>query len=498
MTGRQTAEGGDSGRRLRRIAIDPVTRVEGHGKVTLLLDEDNRVARARLHIVEFRGFEKFIQGRPSWELPVTVQRLCGICPVSHHLAAAKALDQLAGVDTLPPTAEKMRRLMHYGQVLQSHALHFFHLASPDLVFGYDAPATRRNIFALLETCPDIARKGIGLRKFGQQVIEHTTGKRIHGNGAIPGGVNQALAPAARDALRADLPRVLAWAQEAVALARELFLAEREHNLLFASRDSSMLCLLRRDGALDLYHGGLWAQDADGRWLLEHADYRDYETHIHEQVRSWSYLKFPFLASEGPDAGSYRVGALARLNNCRFLDTPLAEAARRGFRELAPGRPVQSTLAYHWARMVELLHCAETVARLLDDPTLCGGDLVATGEPCREGIGVLEAPRGTLFHHYAVDDGGLVTRANLIVSTTNNNQAMNDAICAAAAAVFDGREVTEPMLNRIEVAIRAYDPCLSCATHALGRMPMQVELLDARGATLDRVQRGGDGTLQRPP
>ena len=492
MSGNASAGPAGGSGTTRRIAIDPVTRVEGHGKVTLLLDDADRVRQARLHIVEFRGFERFIQGRPYWELPLVVQRLCGICPVSHHLAAAKALDELVGVDTLSPTAEKIRRLMHHGQVLQSHALHFFHLASPDLLFGFDAPAAQRNVMALLETHGDIARRGVLLRKFGQQVIEATCGKRIHGNGAVAGGVNQHLAPAAREALRAALPAVLDWAGQAVELARDLYLAAPADNARFGAAASSMLSLLRADGSLDLYHGGLWAQGADGRPLLEHHDYRDYRAVMHEQVRDWSYMKFPYLAALGPESGWYRVGPLARLVNCRRMGTPRAEAARREFLECGAA---QATLAYHWARMIELLHCAEVIDGLLDDPALGAGDLTRSGERRDTGIGAIEAPRGTLLHHFEVDAQGLVTRANLIVSTTHNNSAMNRSIASVAAAEFDGRAISEGMLNRIEVAIRAYDPCLSCATHALGRMPLQLELRDAGGVLRERVERGSDGRLR---
>jgi NAD-reducing hydrogenase large subunit len=479
---------------LRRVVIDPLTRVEGHGKVTLMLDDANRVCQARLHIVEFRGFERFIQGRPYWELPLIVQRLCGICPVSHHLAAAKALDQIVGVQALSPTAEKMRRLMHYGQTLQSHALHFFHLASPDLIFGYDAPAAKRNILALLEDHPDIARRGVALRKFGQEIIHATTGKRIHGNGAVAGGVNQHLDPAARDRLRGDIGRIIPWAEAAVELARNLFLTDREHGRHFAAADGSMLSLLAQDGSLDLYHGGLWARREDGSTLLERRDYRDYQELLREEVKSWSYMKFPYLVSEGRETGWYRVGPLARINNCTRIGTPRAEAARQAFREGSPV-PVQATLAYHWARMIELLHCAEVIEGLLDDDDLLAGELLREGTAQRQGIGAIEAPRGTLLHHYEVDGDGLVTRANLIVSTTHNNSAMNRSIASVAEQCFDGRDVTEPLLNQVEIAVRAYDPCLSCATHALGRMPLQIELRDSDGAVRSSARRDSRGHFE---
>ena len=477
--------------KLRRVVIDPVTRVEGHGKVTLLLDEDNHVQQARLHIVEFRGFERFIQGRPYWELPVLVQRLCGICPVSHHLAAAKAVDQLVGVDQLTPTAEKLRRLLHLGQVLQSHALHFFHLASPDLLFGFDSKNTRRNIVAVLEAYPDIGLQGVKLRKYGQEVIRAITGKRIHGTGAIPGGMNKALETADRDKLLEDIDQIIEWSDEGVELIQRIYLENDEHHK-FAYIRSNFLGLAGQDGALELYHGGLRARNEKGETLLDHVDYRDYFNILREEVKPWTYMKFPYMTALGKEKGWYRVGPLARINNCDFISTPRAEQARVAFADYGEGAPVQSSLAFHWARMIEMLYCAEGIKELLLDGDILGKELRVEGEKRREGIGVIEAPRGTLFHHYRINDNDLVEMANLIVSTTSNNQAMNESVRQVAATYLDGQQLTEGLLNRIEVAIRAYDPCLSCATHALGKMPLQLELVDAQGQTADRLIRNSDG------
>jgi NAD-reducing hydrogenase large subunit len=481
---------------LKRVVIDPVTRVEGHGKVTLLLDEANHVKQARLHIVEFRGFERFIQGRPYWELPVLVQRLCGICPVSHHLAAAKAVDQIVGVDRLTPTAEKLRRLMHFGQTLQSHALHFFHLSTPDLLFGFEDAAAHRNIVSVLQEYPDTGLKGVKLRKYGQEVIRVVSGKRVHGSAAIPGGMNKALTGEDRDYLLKDIGDIIAWSQEVVELIRKLFLSNAEYHQHFGAFPSNFLSLIRDDGALEIYHGGLRARDSGGNTLFDHVDYRDYTQYLHEEVKSWSYMKFPYIVELGRENGWYRVGPLARLNNCGFISTPLAEAARQAFLEYGGGQPVQASLAFHWARMIELLHCAETIRDLLYDPDILGKDLVVKGERRPEGVGVIEAPRGTLFHHYQVDENDIVTQANLIVSTTNNNQAMNEAVRAVAARYLDGKELTEGLLNHLEVAIRAYDPCLSCATHALGKMPLELELVDAGGSLVDRLTRSGHGEIAR--
>jgi NAD-reducing hydrogenase large subunit len=484
--------------RLRRVCIEPLTRVEGHGKVTLLLDDEDRVQQARLHIVELRGFERFIQGRPYWELPVIVQRLCGICPVSHHLAAAKACDRLVGVDAVSPTAEKVRRLMHFGQVLQSHALHFFHLSSPDLLFGSDDEPAHRNIVGVIRDEPELARRGVLLRRYGQEVIRVCTGKRIHGSGAIPGGVNKALDNADRELLGADIAQVLDWAEDAVGLIARLFDAGDEAYRRFAAVPANTLSLVRPDGALELYDGGLRARDPRGAEIFDQASDQAYAELLREQVKPWSYMKFPFIAALGPEAGWYRVGPLARVNNCDYIDTPRAEAARQSFVAAAGGSPVQAALATHWARLIELLHCAEAIARLLDDSDLLGDELLREGEQRRTGIGVIEAPRGTLFHHYEIDADGLVTRANLIVSTTNNNQAMNESIRRVAQDELSGHTLTEPLLNRIEVAIRAYDPCLSCATHALGQMPLELTLARTDGTVLDVLARHPDGAIQRGP
>ncbi len=473
---------------LKRVVIEPLSRVEGHGKVTLLLDEDGHVQQARLHIVEFRGFEKFIQGRPYWEAPVMVQRLCGICPVSHHLAAAKALDQIVGARRLTPTAEKLRRLMHYGQILQSHALHFFHLASPDLLFGFDSDVTRRNLVGVAAAYPEIARQGVLLRKFGQEVIRVTAGKRVHGTSAIPGGVNKNLTTEERDYLRKDAYQVIAWSRDAVHLARRLFEQNLEAHQHFGRFDAHALCLVRGDGAMDLYHGGLRARTLDGQTLFDHADYTECGNLIREEVKAWSYMKFPYLRALGPETGWYRVGPLTRVTLCDSIPTPFADAERRAFLAFDAGRATGATLAFHWARMIELLHAAETIKDLLHDDDLLGDDLLVSGERQQHGVGVIEAPRGTLIHHYEVGEDDLITRCNLIVSTTHNNQAMNEAIRRVARQYLDGRELTEGLLNHIEVAVRAFDPCLSCATHALGKMPLKVELIDADGSPIDTLVR----------
>lgn len=466
---------------LRRVAIEPVSRVEGHGKVTLLLDDEGKVHQVRLHIVEFRGFERFIEGRPYWELPVLVSRLCGICPVSHHLAASKALDMIVGATVLTPTAEKMRRLMHYGQTLQSHALHFFHLSSPDLLFGFDSEVSQRNIVGVAMAHPEVAKQGILLRKYGQEVIRMTAGKRVHGTGAIAGGMNRNLAHADRESLRAEIDQMIAWSQAAVKLCADLHETQRELHERFGNFASNSFGFVDAAGNLDLYHGGLRAKDPDGNTIFDHVDYTTYNTLLTEEVKPWTYMKFPYITDLGPEQGWYKVGPLARVRNCDAIPTPLAEMERRIFLEQTNDAPLNS----HWARMIEMLFSAEMIKSLIEDDDIEGTDLLVKGERSNVGIGVIEAPRGTLFHHYEVGDDDLVTMANLIVSTTNNNTAMNTAVREVARQYLDGRELTEGLLNHIEVAIRAFDPCLSCATHALGKMPLEVTLVDAAGNVLDQ-------------
>ncbi len=486
-------ETADHPERLKRVVIEPLSRVEGHGKVTLLTDDDNVVRQVRLHIVEFRGFERFIQGRPYWDVPVVVQRLCGICPVSHHLAAGKAIDRLVGAAKLTPTAKKLRELVHFGQILQSHALHFFHLSSPDLLFGFESDVQHRNIVGVIEAQPDIALQGVKLRKYGQEIIRAILGKRIHGTGAIPGGMNKALSEKDRNDLLAEIDQIIEWSGAAVKLSRDYFLSNRPFSETFGSIETNYLSLVRPDGALELYDGKLRARNKDGELIFDQVSDQVYHDHIREEVRNWSYMKFPYITELGADDGWYRVGPLARVNNCDYIDSPLAESERRRFTEHSGHRMVHASLSYHWARMIELLHCAEKIRELLEDPEILGTDLLVKGERRNSsGIGVIEATRGTLFHHYEVDDNDLVRRANLIVSTTNNNQAMNESIRRVAMDHLNGEEITEPLLNNIEVAIRAYDPCLSCATHAVGKMPLVVELRNSKGELVHRLQKNSNG------
>ncbi len=478
----------------KKITIEPVTRVEGHGKVTIHLDEENNVKQTRLHIVEFRGFERFVQGRPYWEAPVLVQRLCGICPVSHHLAAAKALDMIGGAGTgdgLTPTGEKMRRLMHYGQIFQSHALHFFYLVSPDLLFGIDADPAIRNIIGVVMEHKELAVQGVMMRKFGQEIIRATAGKKIHGTGAIPGGINKFLSPKDKEYFLNgsedfNIEQMIEWSQGIISFFKDYYKKNKKFIDDFAWFPSNNMSLVRKDGAMDIYHGVLRVVDPDGKKILDDVDYQNYTDYIEEEVKNWTYMKFPYLKQLGPEKGWYRVGPLARLNTCDFIPTPLAQKEFEEFRSLTGGKPNGHCLHYHYARLIEILHAAEVMRDLLNDPDLMKGELTVKGEKAFEGIGLLEAPRGTLFHHYKINEDDQITMANLIVSTTNNNIPMNKSVNIVAKNWMNGQaEITEPMMNAVEVAIRAYDPCLSCATHALGSMPLEISLYDAGDNLIDR-------------
>jgi len=471
----------------RKITIEPVTRVEGHGKVTIHLDDDGNVFQSRLHIVEFRGFERFVQGRPYWEMPVLVQRLCGICPVSHHLAAAKALDVIVGAGTgdgLTPTGEKMRRLMHYGQMFQSHALHFFHLSAPDMVFGIDGDPAIRNIIGLAMEDKELAVQGVMMRKFA------TAGKKIHGTGAIPGGINKHLSLEDRDSFLKgadplNVDKMIDWSVAAVEWFKNYHKKNADFIDNYAVFPSNHLSLVRKDGAMDFYHGVLRAVDSDGNKILHDVDYQNYLDYIDEEVRSWSYMKFPYLKEFGKKDGWYTVGPLARLNTADFIPSPLAQKEFEEYKAYTKGKPNNMSMHMHWARLIEVLHSAEMMKELLNDPYLLKGDLVTKGEKRNEGVGLLEAPRGTLFHHYEINGKDQVTMANLIVSTTNNNQPMNEAGNYVAKNYMTGQsEITEPMMNAVEVSIRAYDPCLSCATHAFGQMPLEVSLFNSKEQLID--------------
>ncbi|MEI2776824.1 MAG: Ni/Fe hydrogenase subunit alpha [Tetrasphaera sp.] len=482
----------------RKIVIDPVTRIEGHGKVVVNLDDANHVIDARLHVVEFRGYERFVQGHPYWEAPVLLQRICGICFVSHHLAGAKTLDDIIGSRigsdyAIGPTAEKMRRLGHYAQMLQSHATAYFYLVVPEMLFGMDAPPEQRNVLGLIEADPSLVRRVVALRKWGQELIQAVFGKRMHGLLAVPGGVQKCLTVDERDRfVNGDdtipsLAQVMEYAADGLELFRRFHAEHRDEVDTFAPVPALSMCLVGDDGVVDYYHGRIRVVDQDKR-VVEEFDYHDYLDHIAEAVEPWSYMKFPFLKRLGRQAGSVRVGSLARLNVSPTMSTKHAADAAEEFHAYTGGRANDKTLHTNWARTIEIVHAAEVIEQLLHDPDILRHDALVASPPERawtgEGIGVVEAPRGTLLHHYRADREGPVTFANLIVATTQNNEVLNRTVAAVAEQYLDGcADITEGMMNAVEVGIRAYDPCLSCATHALGQMPLVVSVHGPDGALL---------------
>jgi NAD-reducing hydrogenase large subunit len=440
-----------------------VTRIEGHGKVTLKLDEKGNVDQAHLHVIQLRGFEKFCEGRVFWEMPLITERICGICPVSHHLASAKAGDAILGVQ-LTPTATMLRQLMQMAQYVQSHALHFFLLANPEL-----------------------AKKAIWLRGFGQSIIETLGGKKVHPNHAIPGGVNTALSAEARDRFLGKMDDAIAIYQLGLDILKDFQAKQKELMADFSTFPSAYLGMVDPAGNLELYDGNLRLRDAKGFLLEEQVLPERYSSILEERVEDWSYMKFPYYKRMGYPAGAYRVGPLARLNVADGITTPLAGKEFKEFKKIGNGGMVEGSLYYHYARLIEGLYAAEMTRELLQNEQICSTDIrVSSTEYNEEGVGVIEAPRGTLIHHYWVDRSGVIQKANIIVATQHNNLAINRAIYLAARDYVKAEKLTEGMLNRVEVAIRCYDPCLSCATHALGQMPLSVQLLSASGQVLDQL------------
>jgi len=471
----------------QKITIEPVTRIEGHAKVTIHLDENGEVERAYLHVNEFRGFEKFCEGRMVFEMPMITPRICGICPVSHHLAAAKAADEVYGCPP-PRPASLLRELMHMGQIIQSHGMHFFELAGPDLLLGFDADPAVRNVVGLIQVDPSLALKAINLRKFGQNIIYLLGGRRVHPNFAIPGGVNNALKPADRDAILSGVDEAIATLRAGLKIMKDWAEINRAEVERFAVFPTGYMGLIASDGGLELYEGNVRLIDAQGA-QLERFEGRQYLDYIAEHVENWSYLKFPYYKKMGFPQGVYRVGPLGRLNVAAHISTPLANEEMKTFKVLNGGRPVENTLYYHYARLIEAVFAAERVKVLLDDPDILSTEILNTSRDFKgEGVGVLEAPRGTLFHHYWADSSGQLQRVNLIVATGHNNWAMSKAVDSVARSYVKGAEIREGLLNRVEAAVRAYDPCLSCSTHAVGQMPLAVEVYNPSGDLVRSLRR----------
>jgi len=474
---------------MQKILIDPVTRLEGHARITIHLNDHGAVENAYFHVTQLRGFEKLCEGRPFYEMPGIMSRICGICPVSHLLASAKACDAILAVH-VPATAVKLRRVMNLAQIIQSHALSFFYLSAPDILLGMDYDPAKRNIVGLLEANPSLARDGIRLRSFGQQIIEMLGGKRIHPGWVVPGGVAEPLSSEHRDAILKMLPQALRATQRSLDWYKRAVEGYREEIRTFANFPTLFLGLVTPEGAHETYDGRLRVVDAVGAVVADHIDPEEYQRYIGEAVEPWSFMKFPYYKPLGYTEGTYRVGPLARLNIVTSLGTPRADQELAEFRGL--GREVVlSSFHYHQARLIEVLSAVEQIKRLLSSPDILDRNVSATaGINNLEGIGVAEAPRGTLIHHYKVDEAGIVVWANLIIATGHNNTAMNRGVLQVAKHFVDGEKLNEGMLNRVEAVIRAFDPCLSCSTHALGQMPLRIQLVDRGGSLLDELRRDG--------
>ncbi len=475
------------------VIIDPVTRIEGHAKIAIELDEAGAVDSVRFSVTEFRGFEEFCKGRLVWEMPSLTARTCGICPVSHLLASAKAGDAVMGV-RIPDTAVMLRRVANLGQIIQSHALSFFHLSSPDMLLGFDHDPATRNVFGLMSAEPELARRGIRLRSFGQGVIEAIAGRKVHAPGIVPGGIAAPMTAETRDRLLEGLAEAHQTAQDALGIfIGMLGKFEREINN-FGTFPSLHLGLANAAGTWENYDGHLRFVDAEGNTVADNIDPADYREYIGEATRRDSYLKSPYfkpLVPPGEDInkGIYRVGPLARLNVCQTMGAPLADEALVDYRERAGGT-ANSSFFYHYARLIEILASTELMREFLENDAILDPMVRATaGINHHRAVGASEAPRGTLFHDYTVDAKGVLENVNMIIATGQNNLPMNATVLQIAREWIDGPEIPEQVLNRIEAGIRAFDPCLSCSTHAVGKMPLDVTMLDHEGTVVSSVRRG---------
>jgi len=468
----------------KRIVIDPVTRIEGHAKITIHLDDEGKVAETAFHVTQVRGFEKFTEGRPFYEMPAITARICGICPISHLLASVKACDAIMSV-RIPPTAAKLRELLHCGQIVQSHALSFFHLSSPDMLLGFDSDPARRNVIGVIEDHPALAKDGIALRKFGQQVIETLAKERIHPSWTVPGGVNAPLERAGRDRILAGLPEAKAIAQRTIGFFKGVVDQFADEIANFGNAPTLSAGLTDADGNLQLYDGGMRFVDASGNIVVDQMAPQDYQQYIGEATMPFSYLKAPYFKPLGFPNGVYRVGPLARLNAASRCGTPLADVEFAEYHERF-GKVVDSSFHFHYARLIEIIYALERMEALLNDPSILDRHVRATaGVNALEGVGIAEAPRGTLIHHYKVNEDGAIVWANLIVATGHNNLAICRSVDQVARRYIDGAKMQEGMLNRVSAVVRAYDPCLSCSTHADGQYPLDVQLVNAAGAVVDR-------------
>ncbi len=469
------------------ILIDPVTRLEGHGKITIQLDSQGEVEDAHFHVTQVRGFERFSQGRPFYEMPSLMARICGICPVSHLIASAKACEAIMSV-RIPHTAAQLRRALNLAQMVQSHALSFFYLASPDLLLGMESDPKARHVFGVVAAKPELGRAGVALRRFGQHMIELLANKRIHPGWVVPGGVTEPLDPAKRDEILSMLPEAYANASLALAAYKQIADTFKPEIEVFANFPSNYMSLINEDESIEFTDGALRMIDPKGAILDDGITASQFSEKIGEAVEPYSFTKFAYYKPLGYPEGSYRVGPLARLNIVKSMGTPLAEKELAEFKQLAAG-PVESAFHYHHARLIELLYGIEKIEQILSDPLILDKHVRASAGVNRlEGAGQAEAPRGTLYHHYKVDENGLITWANLVIATGQNNNAMNKGVLQAAKHYIKEGKFTEGILNRVEAVIRTFDPCLSCSTHAFGQMPLALSLVNADGEVVDQVIR----------
>ncbi|MGB9492183.1 MAG: Ni/Fe hydrogenase subunit alpha [Terriglobales bacterium] len=470
---------------MKRITIEPISRIEGHGKITIQLDDEGHVAGAEFHVTQIRGFEKFTEGRPFYEMPGITARICGICPISHLLASAKACDAIMAV-RIPPAARKLRELVHFAQIVQSHALSFFYLSAPDFLLGMSSNAARRNVMGVIADYPELARDGIELRKFGLQVVEGLAVERVHTSWIVPGGVAKPLAAPVRDRILSELPAAKAIVERTIPFFKRALDNFAEQIAVFGSFPTMYAGMVNAKGDLQLYDGTLRFRSASGEIVEDQIPAEDYKHWIGEASLRESYLKAPYFVPQGFPAGVYRVGPLGRLNAASRCGTPAADAEFQEFHQRF-GTVAHSSFLYHYARLIEILYALESIEALVNDPQILDTHVRATaGVNALEGVGMIEAPRGTLIHHYKVNDEGAITWANLIVATGHNNLAIGRSVQQVAEHYVDGTKLNEGMLNHVSAVVRAYDPCLSCSTHAAGSLAMTIQLLDREGTILDEI------------
>src|SRR5579864_6297480 len=471
---------------MKRITIEPVSRIEGHAKITIQLDDSGHVANTEFHVTQVRGFEKFTEGRPFYEMPGITARICGICPVSHLLASSKACDAIMAV-RIPPAARKLRELIHCAQIVQSHALSFFYLSAPDFLLGMDSDPAARNVLGVIAAHPELARDGIELRKFGLLIIEGLAQERVHPSWIVPGGVATPLAVATRDRILSELQPATEIAERTIRFFKGALDNYKEEIEFFGSLPTMYAGLVDNKGNLQLYDGGLRFRTAAGEVIDNYIPAEEYSQWIGEASLRESYLKAPFFKPLGYPGGVYRVGALARLNAASQCGTPLADVEFTEFHQRF-GAVAHSAFLYHYARLIEIVYALEKIQALLEDASILDRHVRATaGVNALEGVGMIEAPRGTLIHHYKVNEEGAITWANLIVATGHNNLAIGRSVRQVSERFIDGTKLNEGMLNRVSAVVRAYDPCLSCSTHAAGVPAIRIQLVGSTGEILDELR-----------